>query len=201
MAVDDIFELSFDQTVHGIPATNVFRFRETSTDATNPNIGGQQLIEAFEEDIVPVWQALCVQQWQGVCIKARKILPIGGVRSVKILPDTNGDRTLVEGCPTNQSAVATLYTMPGSDNRFNWNFFTGLAITDETKGILTDAARALLVTLLGRLVVSISPSASPYVFLYQVLVEAGTLALDHAKTEIRSQVRKNRSRTQTLCDE
>jgi len=201
MAVGDIYELAFDQTVHGIPATNVMRFRETVTDAANPLAGATELNEAFFENIVPTWQALTCPEWSGICLKSRKILPVGGVRSVKILPTTIGSRTIVEAWPANQSATATFYTTPGSGNRFNRSFFTGLALSDEVKGLLTSAARVLITNLLGQLLLTITPTASPYAFIYNVLVDAGATALASVKQEVRSQTRKTRSRTQELCEE
>lgn len=204
MAIGDVYQLSLDQQVYGIGATNTMYFEQLSASAVGTE-DEDSLIDAFLVDIVPTWADMCTDDWSTVCVRVIRVTFPGGVQFVK-LNSTPGTRTLsVEGWPVNQNANVAFYSLPNPDQVMSRKFFTGLAEEDEEDGLLLQSALDLITTLTDRLVIPIEDSTTDGRFEWrnkQTLPEpAGAAWFQNLHTEVRTRVKKLRPRTQTLCDQ
>lgn len=136
MAMDDIYELSTDQTVKGEHCANVFHFKESEA-CTDP-IPAKELINAFFAAVVGDWADLLSDECKFNCFYARRIRPTAGLAYTK-LDDTAGT-IASEPIPTTSGVVMSLYTATASRNGRGRKYFAGLPEDNQNGGLIEGVA-------------------------------------------------------------
>jgi hypothetical protein len=196
MGVGDIYSLAIDQDVHGVACVNVFHFEQTGPGAADDE---NELIDAFESDCFPAWQAATSTQWSAACARARQVSGSGAFPEVlQIIPGVAG-ALIGEALPANAVAVISWYSQTYTKAGRGRSFFSGIRLADEDENTWIVAQQALLATLAGAITNTITDAGSGATF--KQVIWGGTPATEKTvvKYEVRPQVRKLRSRTTRSC--
>lgn len=152
MALNDIFRATIGMNVKGQKIVNVLHLQQTSADgALAPN---KDVCAAIIEDLLPTYQACCSNDLTFESVRAHKVSPaIGGtyVEPVAATAGTVAQDTL----PPNSAVVATLYSVTYTRQGRGRIFMSGVPDTFNATGCLTNAASAIYVTFLNKLLTTI----------------------------------------------
>ncbi|GAH04876.1 unnamed protein product, partial [marine sediment metagenome] len=102
MPVGEVYQLAVDQELNGVLLTNVFYFAQLISGSGDDE---NDLIDAFEEDVVPTWLLCCSDDWQITCYRARRVSGVGTfAEALQVASGDVGD-VVAEPLPANAVAV------------------------------------------------------------------------------------------------
>jgi len=199
MALNDVYRLSYDQTLYGQKITNVFHYEQTSPE-TSGKADELSLADAFIGVVVPLWQPVVTDDWQDVCIRVQRILPGGGVQRVRLTAPNTGTVLLTQAFAPNVTVVTTFYTDDFSKTGRGRYFLSGFPTTGETLGLIKAAERTLLSALGEGIAGDLTFAPDTGVFSFRVYSKKLNLARVEQRLEVRTALRKLRPRSLSLCD-
>lgn len=195
MAVNDLYRLSFNQQVYNVNVANVFHFEQTGASSDDV----PQLIQAFLDRYVTLYQQYCAIEWVPKCVKVNRIKPTEGSARIGLIPAGNEGLAPNECMPANQVGTISLYTAVYSKNTRGRHFFSGASEDHEDRnnhnnngfGHLQSIGNQLVATLEG-----IVPDGQ-----WKTAVYSDTLGTWQLVTayEARSPFKKLRGRTARIC--
>jgi hypothetical protein len=128
MAVDDIYQLSIDQAIHGVLISNVFHYEQTGPGGTDPE---QSLIDAWQSDTLPDWKLAVSIDLVFACARSRQVSGVGSFpETFEILTAQFG--ALAAGAlPANAVAVISWYSSLYTKSGRGRSFLSGILIISE----------------------------------------------------------------------
>lgn len=196
MAVDDVYQIAVDQTLHGILLTNLFHYKQLVGGSGDDE---QDLIDAFAEDVQPAWEAALSLDWSITCYRSRQVSGSGAFpETLEVVTGAVGDLT-GNAFPANAVAVISWYSQTYSKAGRGRSFFSGIRMDDEHENTWQAAQMTLLNLLGAALVGTITDSVSGGSF--ESVIWGGSPATSKkiVKREVRPQVRKLINRTNKSC--
>lgn len=136
MAQDDIFKLTFVQSVNNTRVTNVYHYQQTTPDGTADD-QRDALAEAFEAVVAAQYEANLASGWEGLCYEISKV-GVTGQAFFRVLyglgPGQQGGDTI------NAAAVAliSLHQASGGRGRVGHAYITGFPEDYEWRNNLTE---------------------------------------------------------------
>lgn len=197
MASGDDYRLSFDQVVHGVLCTNVLYYEQFNN--VDPGFSDEsQLIIAFLEDVVPLYQAALSTGWLGACIKVQRVQPDTGGVVVATLAAANGLRT-GEPIPANKCAMAQLRSPDVGLDAQGRCFISGWSEDDILHGNLESDNILNIQALATALVTTIAPAADGGSWIPGHASSVDLVFHQYDTGYINPKVRTVKNRTETLC--
>lgn len=196
MAVDDIYQLAIDQSLNGVLLTNVFHYEQTGPGGSDPE---QSLIDAWQTDTLPEWEAAVAVNLIFTCGRARQVSGVGSFpETFEIFASENGDLT-GEALPANAVAVLSWYSATYTKSGRGRSFISGIRMVDEDENTWITAQQALLDTFAGAVINTITDAGTGATFKQVIWGGSPATAKTVIKKEVRPQVRKLRGRTTRGC--
>lgn len=196
MAVGDIYQLSCNQSVYGVALANVYTFEQLSPIgfATSPE---QSLLEAFDEDIIPLQKAMSSDDWFVNCLTCRKVRPTGGIRFTKANP-ASGD-IVNEAIAPNTACLGSIYSSMAGPRGRGRHWYSGIPKNTQSAGRMDAAALASFNTFLDRLIVSISWTLDNADFILRLISSLDAVIRPADTVQARVRIRYLLSRRERIC--
>lgn len=195
MAVGDLYQVAFHQTVHNVNCVNVFHFKQTGASSDDV----PQLIQAFLDNVIDVARLAFAVEWVPLCVDVNRILPTEGSHRFGLIPSGNEGQDAGECMPANQVAAVTWYTSAPTKKGRGRTWFSGFAEEREGRNNLTQPGLVLLQDLASVLrteLVGTVPDGTWQLHVYSTTDET---SLEVEAFEARSPFKKLRSRTPRIC--
>lgn len=134
MALNDVWELTYVQTVNGTRISNVYFYRQATSDgADDPR---ENLGKGFDQGPAQVFQAELSFGWEGLCYEIRKV-DVTGQQFFRELSTTGVGAELGEAYNAATCATIATFTATGSHDGTGRTFIAGFPITYENRNNLT----------------------------------------------------------------
>lgn len=195
MAVGDLYRVSFNQQVHNVNVANVFHFEQTGVSSDDV----PQLIQAFLDTFVTLYQQYCAIEWRPLCVKAQRIKPTEGSARLGLIPLGNDGLALGECMPANQVGVISLYTALYGKKTRGRHFISGATEQWEVRNNHNNGGLVNLQMIADALVAQLVATVPDGTWQAAVYSQTdGTWQLVTAQ-ESRSPFKKLRGRTARIC--
>lgn len=197
MAVDDIYRTTLAQEVNGIQLVNVFYYKEASSPS---GANAEEDINQYVEDeVLPVLVASLSTSWEALCVQTVRVAPGAQVPFQKVFSASNVGTVSGTALPANCVMAISEYSDDFTKAGRGRFFQSGWNTDDEDDNCFTSAAftRGQNIAAEWRSRIDSIPSTGEY----DRVIYGGDPPTDKLlyKTEVRSQVRKLRSRTRRRC--
>ncbi len=191
MPVGDVYQLSIDATLHDQQVRQVHHYRQDSADP--PTIVGQTLIDAWNEFVKPTYQAFASEDLNFTIGSARRVHPNP---SQTIFANLGGVGDVNEpSSAANTVGVSSYYARGNPSWIIGRTFISGIVKTAIHAGLMDAATRLLVQAFATRLLEQLTDST--HNTNWQKVMWNSTFAtvLDILDSQVRTQIRKLRSRT------
>jgi len=196
MAIGDVYQLGVNQSLYGVTMANVYHF-EQLTDISTATSVEASLMEAWNEVMRPLQQAMSSNSWIQNCLTARRVRPTGGVRFV----NTSFFLGSLPGAAfaPNTAALGRLYSDTVGPRGRSRHWFAGMEIGGSDKGRLTVATEALVNAFLDRIIQVIKWTADNAEFIIRVISTVDLVIRAVQSHSLQPQIFKLKPRVARIC--
>lgn len=193
MAVDDIYRVVHNQSLYGVALVNVHYYKQTGT--TTSGTSEADLAERFDVSVANTGMATnLANDWTSDCIVVREITAGASTATERITGDA-GTAGAGEAFPPNAVAVISAYTATFSKSgRGRW-YISGMLLDDEEDNCWDAAAFTRIELIRDSFGDALTGGAGGGTFQTGLWSSTPATFKPLVKNEVRSQVRKLRSRT------
>ena len=195
MAVGELYRLSFNYQVYNVNCVNVFHFEQTG--ASSDDVA--QLIQAFLDRYISLYQAYCAVEWVPLCVKASRIKPTEGSARLGIIPAGNEGLAAGECMPANQVSVISQYSAVYTKRGRGRVYISGASENFEEKNNHNAAGFAALVPIGEQLNSELVGVVADGTWQTAIFSETGDTWEQQTRYEARSPFKKLRGRTARIC--
>lgn len=195
MAVGELYRVSFNQQVYNVNVANVFHFEQTG--AASEDV--PQLIQAFLDTFVTLYQQYCAIEWVPLCVKAQRILPTEGSARLGLIPAGNEGLAPGECMPANQVGVISLYTALYGKKTRGRHFISGCSEDHETRNNHNSGGFSALQGISAALIAQLVATAPDGTWQAAVFSPTDGTHQQVTAEETRSPFKKLRGRTARIC--
>ncbi|GAG70824.1 unnamed protein product [marine sediment metagenome] len=132
--LNDIWQLTYIQTVNATRISNVFYYRQTTSDGvTDPR---EDLGVGFDQGPAQVYEAELAAGWIGLCYEIAKV-GVTGQQFFRTLATTSPGAEAGEAYNAATAATIAFFTATGSHDGTGRTFIAGFPVTYENRNNLT----------------------------------------------------------------
>ena len=208
MASGDVYQLSVDQTLHGVRFRNVFHY-QTGADADDDKSNEQAIILAFEAQVsVPAWAPAVSSDLAFQCYSCRKVSPSAGSEFVAAAIGATSGGAAADALPANQVVLITRKTATGGRGKTqSRSYISGLSKQYEVDGNISNEWQdelEALATALDNTLTQVAPGTGQWAPCLPPSVDKddnplAAMQFVEGLHNVRGNLRKLRSRTALLC--
>lgn len=198
MAINDIYSLSIDSTVHNVVCTNVAHYKVVADGSGSDP--AQALKDAWDETVKASWLACLQDDVRLFCMRIRQVTPASEPEKVFTLDVTyTGGQSPGESIAASSVMIISFYSELYTKRGRGRMFLSGCPEDSEKKGQVTAAQIVLNETLGTKVRDNITETTTSSTW-QQVIYHADTELFDDiVRTESRSILGSHRSRTAKFC--
>lgn len=192
MALNDVYQVSVNQTLYGVVVVNTFTFRELEAGPA----GIADILQLFDTQILADWAAAVGTNLLIGCLAGRNLTNPAEAPDERLTLTASAGTRVGEELSANTVAVLSLYTgLPTKKGRGR-KFISGLLEVDEEDNCWDVTSMNLLTALIGKFTDDLGAPAGPNGHYVSVIAGGDPLTDNEIVTgRVNSQVRKHRSRT------